>query len=276
MATNVAGRAQRPSPTKLFVCATLLVSIVGVAPVQGQCPPPDSIEATMRAIDLSAAYRTEVLDQSPPWSLYRKAAKHPGRVAVEREGNLGQAVLVSELPIEDLWMAVNDEDHYAEGGYLPVEYSQVVDGTSRGQQRLLFQFFKRAGVGRWWIDEVVMNQELFETSGGRLWELRWWDLMETHAESGLPDEYANMGLEPIEESRGAWLLIPVADSCTLIEYVTVSDPGGLLGLAHLLGSGLVIRETLEGTERLAREHILEPHPDEQFVRPDGTPIGEAP
>ena len=189
---------------------------------------------------------------------------------------MGQAVLVSELPIEDLWLAVNDEDHYAEGGFLPVEFSQVVDGKSRGQQRLLFQYFKRAGVGRWWIDEVAMNQELFETSGGRLWELRWWDLMETHTESGLPDEVANMGLEPIQESRGAWLLIPIAESCTLIEYVTVSDPGGLLSLAHLLGSGVVIRETLEGTQRLAHEHIPRCRSDARFVRPDGTLITNPP
>ena len=68
------------------------------------------------------------------------------------------------------------------------------------------------------------------------------------------------------------MLIPLEADCTLIEYVTISDPGGLLGVAQVLGSGLVIRETLEGVERLAREHIPEPHPGAQFMRPDGSPI----
>lgn len=252
--------------------AALLALTLGVAHVFGQCPPPDSVEATLRGLDLTAAYRTQELGKPPPWSLYKKSAKQPGKVAVERDGELGQAVLVTDLSVEDVWMAVNDEDHYAEDGYLPVRHSEVIGGTSRGRKRLLFQYFKRAGVGRWWIDEVVMNQTLFEESSERLWELRWWDLMETRRESGLPVEFSDLGLDPIVESRGAWLLIPLDESCTLIEYITVSKPGGILGLAHMLGSGLVIRETLEGVERLAREHIPEPHPNALFVRPDGTRI----
>ncbi len=118
-----------------------------------------------------------------------------------------------------------------------------------------------------------MNQALFEASEGLLWELRWWDLMEKHAESGPPAAFLDLDLAPIEESRGAWLLIPLGDSCTLVEYATRSRPGGLMNLAQLLGSRLVIRETLEGTERLAREHIPESHPGARFVRPDGTLIG---
>jgi hypothetical protein len=293
--TDVARRPQRPSPavelgrTRAILArsavagirvrslsAVLLVSIPVMSAVSASsyCPSPDAIEGSLRQLNLFATYRTEELGQEPPWSLYRKAAKDPGRVVVDRHGNLGQAVLISTLPIEDLWMAINDEDHYAEGGYLPVEHSAVVGGTSRGQQRLLFQYFRRAGIGRWWIDEVVMNRELFEASEGLLWELRWWDLMESHAESGPPAAFVGLDLAPIEESRGAWLLIPLGDSCTLVEYATLSRPGGLLNLAQVLGSRLVIRETLEGTERLAREHIPQPHPGARFVKPDGTPIGQ--
>jgi hypothetical protein len=291
--TDVTGRAQRRSTTvgmlgtrAVFVrfvaaglcagrpVAVLVIFAMCVGSAGAQCPPPDSIEATLQRLDLVEAYRSQELGQEPPWSLYRKAAKDPGRVVVDRDGNLGQAVLISTLPIEALWMAINDEDHYAEGGYLPVEHSAVVGGNSRGQQRLLFQYFRRAGIGRWWIDEVVMNRALFEASEGVLWELRGWDLMESHAESGPPAAFVGLDLAPIEESRGAWLLIPLGDSCTLVEYTTLSRPGGLLNLAQVLGSRLVIRETLEGTERLAREHIPQPHPGARFVKPDGTPIGQ--
>lgn len=268
-----AGRKALPY---ISVGAALLITMLSTAPGFGECLPPEVVDTRLRELNLSSAYRTEELGLEPPWSLYRKAAKSPGKVSIDRDGDLGQAVLLSETPIEPLWMAVNDEDHYSEGGYLPVQHSQVVGGTSRGQQRLLFQYFKRAGVGRWWIDEVVMNQDLFAASEGMLWELRWWDLMKTHAESGLPAEFSDLGLGPIDESRGAWLLIPLGESCTLIEYVTISDPGGILGVAQVLGSGLVIRETLEGVERLAREHIPEPHPEARFIRPDGSPIGLEP
>lgn len=249
----------------------VILAICG-GPARGRCPPPDSIEASLRQLDLTKTYRTQELGQQAPWSLYKKSAQRPGKVIVDRNGNLGQAVLISDLSIEDLWMAINDEDHYADDGYLPIQHSEVIGGTSRGQQRWLFQYFKRAGVGRWWIDEVVMNQELFASSEGMLWELRWWDLMETQGDSGPPEEFADLGLSPIRESRGAWLLVPLGDDCTLIEYVTVSNPGGLLGLAHLLASGQVIRETLEGAEKLAREHIPEPHTEARFLRPDGSVI----
>lgn len=254
---------------------TVLVALVwalGSVPAYADCPSPETIDAKLRQLDLSGAYRSQEFELQPPWSLYKQAAGKPGKVVIDRGGKLGQAVVVANLPIEALWMAINDEDHYAEGGYLPVEHSQVIGGTSRGQQRLLFQYFKRAGVGRWWIDEVVMNQELFAESGGMLWELRWWDLMETHGESGLPAEFSDEGLSPIRESRGAWLMIPLADHCTLVEYATVSNPGGFLNVVQWFASGRVIRENLEGLQRLAIEHVPEPHPEVRFIRPDGTSI----
>ena len=250
------------------IVATVLVSTPG----QTECPSQQKIEAQLRQLDLTAAYRTEEFDLQPPWKLYEKAAEKPGKVFVDRSGKLGQAVVIAEIPVEALWMAINDEDHYADGDYLPVEHSEVIDGTARGERRILFQYFKRSGVSRWWIDEVVMNRELFEESDGRLWELRWWDLMADRTEDGLPERYSDLGLSPIKESRGAWLMIPVSESCTLIEYVTVSNPGGFLNLAQWFASGHVIRENLEGLQRLATEHIPEPHPESRFLRPDGTVI----
>ncbi len=245
---------------------------LGVVPVQARCPSSEVIEAQLKQLDLTAAYRTQEFDLQPPWNLYAKAAAKPGKVFVDRSGKLGQAVVVADIPVEALWMAINDEDHYAEGDYLPVEYSAVIEGTPRGERRILFQYFKRAGVGRWWIDELEMNRELFAQSDGRLWELRWWDLMEDRTADGLPEEFSELGLAPIKGSRGAWLMIPLSDSCTLIEYVTVSNPGGFLNVANWFAAGHVIRENLEGLQRLATEHIPEPHPESRFLRPDGSVI----
>lgn len=152
---------------------------LGVGIAHAACPPPISILASLDKLGLAAAARTQEFDLQPPRSLYEKAIDKPGKVIVKNDGKLGQAVLLTDLPIEALWMAVNDEDHYAQDGYLPVLHSEVVEGTPRGQERVLFQFFKRAGVGRWWIDQVEMSEELFLETDAMLWELRWWDLMET-------------------------------------------------------------------------------------------------
>jgi hypothetical protein len=256
----------------LHVGVLPIVLILGSGPLQAQCPTPDAIRTHLQGLDLSAAYRTEEFGLEPPWKLYEKAASKQGKVVVDRSSKLGQAVVVVSQSVEALWMAINDEDHYAEGEYLPVEHSEVIEGTPRGEQRVLFQYFKRSGVSRWWIDELVMNRELYLASDGGLWELRWWDLMESRAEDGLPEEFADLGLTPIKESRGAWLMIPLGDACTLVEYATISNPGGFLNLAQWFASGHVIRENLEGLQRLAEEHIGDPHPDSVFLRPDGTVI----
>ena len=252
--------------------AVIVAAVLVSSPGQAECPPAEAVEAQLKQLDLRAAYRTEEFDLQPPWDLYARAAEKSGKAFVDRSGKLGQAVVVADIPVEALWMAINDEDHYAEGDYLPVEYSEVIEGTPRGERRILFQYFKRSGVGRWWIDELEMNGELFAQSDGRLWELRWWDLMEDRAADGLPAEFSDLGLSPIKGSRGSWLMIPLSESCTLIEYVTVSNPGGFLNIANWFAAGHVIRENLEGLQRLAKEHVTEPHPESTFLRPDGTVI----
>lgn len=270
----MATASQRMKLTTLWIL--VMLGSLGLGIGKAECPPSDAILTRLHELNLAAAARTRDFQLEPPRSLFEEAAARPGKVAVQRKGKLSQAVLVADVPIETLWMAVNDEDHYAEGGTIPVLHSEVIGGASRGQERILFQYFKKAGVGRWWIDQMVMSEELFADSQGMLWELRWWDLMETTEEELLPEELSrrltDLGLSPIRESRGAWLMIPISSSCTLIEYVTYSDPGGFLSLAQSLGAGRVIRDTLEGVEKLAREHIPTPHAEARFVRPDGTPV----
>ena len=140
-----------------FLC-TLISGSLCVVAAYADCPPPSSILASLDRLNLVAAARTQEFDLQPPRSLYEKAAAKQGKVFVKNNGKLGQAV--------------NDEDHYAQDGYLPVLHSEVIGGTSRGQERVLFQYFKRAGVGRWWIDQVEMSEGLFVESGSMLWELR--------------------------------------------------------------------------------------------------------
>lgn len=259
-------------PAGLFGAALLAPLILVSAVAVASCPPEGLILATLSALDLELAARTARLEYSPPNQLFEKAAGRPDRVAVTRAGNVGQAVVVTATAIEPLWMAINDEDHHATGDFLPLEYSQVIAGSSRGQQRILFQYFNLAGVSRWWVDEVVMSEGLFNDSNQRLWELTWEDRMSRAAEYPLPAVIEEKGLSPIKKTRGAWLLVPLGTGCTLIEYVVDSDPGGALGWANRLAATSVIRDTLEGMVRIAREHIPQPHPEAEFVRPDGERI----
>ena len=77
-------------------------------------------------------------------------------------------------------------------------------------------------------------------------------------------------LEPIQESQGAWLMVSLAEKCTLIEYFTWSDPGGFVGVAQWLFAKGTIRNTLIGLTRMANAHISEPHPGATFYHADGS------
>ena len=231
------------------------------------------IRAHLETLDLEQAARTVLFGWEPPWDLYERAIERPGRTAVERHGLKALGVLVADVPVEPLWMAINDEEHHAEGDFLPLKDSRVIDGTNRGTWRIMYQQFRKAGVGRWWVDEVELSGELFDESGGALWELRWRDLMSEPAGASVPAGIPDPRVGPIRSSVGAWLLIPLSESCTLVEFYTHSDPGGFLSILQWLGAGRVVRDTIDGMARMSQEHIPEPHPGARFVRPDGTPIG---
>ncbi len=239
---------------------------------RAECPPAEEILEYLAGIDLRLASRTTRFSIEPPKQLYAKAAARPGKAATERHRLQAAGVMVAELPVETLWMAINDEDHHADGDYLPIRYSQVIGGTSRGQSRLLFQYFRQLGVGRWWVDQMDMDGELFKRSREKLWELRWQDKMDSYDGTPPPEVSIDPRVPPIRETRGAWLLIPITESCTLIEYFISSDPGGLLSKAQLLMARSVIRDTLEGMTRLAVEHIDPSHELSEFVLPDGEPL----
>ena len=77
-------------------------------------------------------------------------------------------------------------------------------------------------------------------------------------------------LTPIRASKGAWLLASLGEDCTLIEHFSWSDPGGFAGFAQPLMAKSALRNTVEGIVRLADEHPFDRHPEEVFLRPDGT------
>ena len=254
----------------------MVVALLSLAPpaAQGGCPAPDEVRAQLAAAGLERAARTVRFSTPPPRKLYDKAAGQVGELVTDRDGQKGFGVVVVELPVEALWRAINDEDAHDEKGFLPLSRSEIVGGTPRGTSRRVFQAGEKMGLGRWWLTETTMSGELYEASGGRLWEAAWEADMTGVGKTPPVDDPPD--LSPIKWSRGAWLLVPLGDSCTLLEHFTWSEPGGFVGLVQGLVLGRALRESVEGMVRLSRDRYRTPPDGAPFVRPDGTPLAPPP
>ena len=270
-----APKTRRPRFTRfsdaLGLGAIAVLLVLAPPAADAGCPAPDEIRAQIAGAGLERSARTARFSTLPPRKLYDKAAKSVGELVTSRDGQKGFGVVLAELPVEVLWRAVNDEDAHDEEGYLPLKRSEVVGGTPRGTTRQVFQAGEKMSLGRWWLTRTTMSGELFEASGGRLWEAAWEADMKD-LESSRPPVDDPPDLSPIEWSRGAWLLVPLGDSCTLLEHFTWSEPGGFVSMIQGLVLGRALRESVEGMVRLAAERYRTPPGGPPFVRPDGTPL----
>jgi hypothetical protein len=252
---------------RLFALSAILASWALLCPLPAiaGCPPAKELEAIVAGLDLRGTVGTEL-----PAELYGEAAREPGRPAVARRGKHGFGVLVVEMSVERLWMAIADEEHHALE--LPVQHSEVIGGMPRGVSRRVFQYIRRWGIGRWWVSDLKMDAGVYEASGGRLWQLRWQDAMDTVDRSRPPVSSVAGKITPIRESRGGWLLAPLGENCTLMAYSNLSDPGGVVGSTQWILVPRTLRATLLGVTRLAGSHMEEPHDGPPFLRPDGSTI----
>ncbi len=261
-----------PGLVRIVVMVIVLTLLAGES-VAAACPSSAEILKSIDSIELSASARTARFALPPPSALYRKAAENVGKVWADHEGKKGAAVIAVELPVELVWKAVNDEDHHTlKRSYIPVRHSEVIEGTAHGDRRLLFQYFQWMGIGRWWVTRNWMNRELYEGSSGRLWELIWEAEMTGLDRSQPPFDRMGSGVLPVRSTRGSWLLLRVADRCTMIEYFSWSEPGGAAALVQSFLIRKLLRKTLLGAVRLAEDHLSSSRSHSGFIRPDGTPL----
>jgi hypothetical protein len=68
------------------------------------------------------------------------------------------------------------------------------------------------------------------------------------------------------------MLVPLDESCTLVEQYSSSDPGGALGVVQALVAAGAVRDTLKGIIEMAQEHHCEPPQAVSFFGPDGKPF----
>ncbi len=213
------------------------------------------------------------IDTTPniPTSMYQSALDGEIAKGIEIIEDIkaakGYGIAVFDIPIDQLWKAITDEDHHA--GKLPIQVSKTVEGSPRQDNHTLYQFMDVPLVAdRWWMVNIRYTPQLYTASGGKAWELTWRDrnsdeALKARLDPGLFDE----GM-PVAWTKGAWLLVALDDGRTLIEYHTWSDPGGQVpvGIATRFAAGEVVN-TLKAMAQFAREHT--PTCSGTFHRPDG-------
>jgi len=191
-----------------------------------------------------------------PAAAYDRAAEGRRIVGVEYVDGVaagkGWGVAVYDLPIEDVWRAVNDEGVHDD--WLRVEVSEIVDGQAFGEGRAVFQYLPLPVVrDRWWAVRVRSNDGLRRASGGRMLEKVMEDATDAALVSGTPLEARVERGQAVAWTRGSWLLIGLADGRTVAEYFVWTDPGGMIPArpASRFARG-AIRDTLDAMEALAR------------------------
>ena len=80
-------------------------------------------------------------------------------------------------------------------------------------------------------------------------------------------------LNPVKQSEGAWLLVSLAESCTLVEYFNWSDPGGgMVGFTQPMVFTKGLKQTVTGMVALAEQYRVNTQTGPAFMLPDGTPL----
>lgn len=179
------------------------------------------------------------------------------------------AAAVFDVPIEAVWMAINDgEAHPGRVGNL--EASDVVRGDAHAHGRLVFQRLDLPILSdRWWVAEQHHNAAMYQATGGTVWEMGAWtrDSDEARAFAGARAD----GAVPVDWSRAGWLLVSLEDGRTLAEYWVWTDPGGSIpaGPASRFAPG-ALKRWMADMEAFA---ITQQGQDRSgFVRPDQTAL----
>lgn len=182
----------------------------------------------------------------------------------------GWGVTVFEKPVENIWVALTNEEDL--DGKMDLDVSAVIEGPEYGHGRLIFQSLDlpRPISDRYWLTRISHGQAAYTASGGALWELSWVDENKTASLAGTPyASYEKKGT-PLDWTKGAWLLVPLSNGSTLVEYFIWSDPGGFIppALASKFAPSQVL-SAFEGMEAVVAEHMGQPFPVGS-ERPDGS------
>ncbi len=211
-----------------------------------------------RVEEIASLKASRITSEAPtiPESMYRQAAagktatallEAPGTAAKKAYG-----VAVVDVPIDRLWAAINDD--VGKLAVTRLAYAEILEGSACAIPRTVFQYLPTPMIvaDRWWVSDFSENQTAASSSEGRVRELRWRSDGKRTPSTGEAATWASKGV-PLAFSEGAWWLVDLDGSSTLIEYFTWSDPGGNLpaGLVSSFSAGS-ISGVIEDVAGLAR------------------------
>jgi len=225
--------------------------------------------ALVLSLAVWAATPVEVMEQTEALRGHRAGAFPPiglddytqamaGRVATGvtdvpgHAAKKGYGLLLTDLPIEKLWPAINDDRGKVK--WTKLAYAEVYEGRYCATERRVFQFLPVPLVtDRWWVLDIHENRRMREASAGRALEVVFKSVDEGALPTEAMKEWSLRGMR-VAFVEGAWYLHSLGENSTLIEYYTWSDPGGAVP-ARLASSFSTssIGDAIESMVKLARD-----------------------
>ena len=156
-----------------------------------------------------------------------KGRVQTGLVTVEGEvARMGWGVAIVDVGIGPLWAAINDED--GKVAWTKADYAEILEGEPCGSTRRVFQYLPvPLFTDRWWVNIQRENDTLMQQSGGKVREMTWTTDGDFSLPTATAKAWGDKGIH-VGFTLGAWLLVQLDDDHTLVEYYTLSDPGGQL------------------------------------------------
>jgi len=147
------------------------------------------------------------------------------------EAGQGWGVTVYPEPVQRIWAALTNEEDM--DGRMSLEHSAVLEGPEHSHGRVIFQSLDlpRPLSDRWWVTRVSHGADAYRASGGKLWEISWVDENKTYSLANTPFAAYAERATPLDWTTGSWLMIPLSNGQTLVEYTISTDPGGRIPAA---------------------------------------------
>ena len=154
-----------------------------------------------------------------------------------QEEGQGWGIRVFNHPVEKVWAAIVHEE--AMDGKFSLGVSTILDERPFQNGRLIFQTLElpRPFSDRYWITRATHGAQAYTASGGALWEVAWQDVKDVSLKGTPYASYEEEGT-PVEWTVGAWLLVPLSNGTTLVEYVCRRHRGDACRPLLRLGSHL--------------------------------------
>ena len=214
---------------------------------------PEAVEARLNEV---SAYRANRLVDAPEISAeeYRNAAlgKVPtGMVPVEGFSfKKAYGVRVFDLPIDTVWNALNDDR--GKLTHTKLSHAELINGAYCKSGRRVFQFLPLPLVSdRWWVSDFLFNDTIHQRSDGRVREMFWKSVDHQTMTKKPSQEWMDKGI-PVNFNEGAWFVVDIDGTSTLVEYYAWSDPSGYIpaSLTNSLAAG-GIKDTIDAVGKIA-------------------------